>query len=144
MKLALRLISIAWQLFVATITLSCAFLSGKWYYNDTASLDKMNVDFEYEGELTADIALNTNLREMYPFNRLTGPANVLVMPGLHSAHISSKMLQELGDGTMVGPILIGLEKPAQIVQMSANVNQIVNMAAIAAIDAIESKASQKQ
>ncbi len=99
--------------------------------------DRNDADFEYEGEMTADVALDKNLREMYPFSRLSKPANILIMPGLHSAHISTKMLQQLGDGVMIGPILSGLEKPAQIVQMSANVNQILNLAAIAAVDAIE-------
>ncbi len=102
-------------------------------------MDSRNVDFEYEGELTADMALNVETRKLYPFSRLTGPANILIMPGLHSAHISTKMLQELGDGVMIGPILVGLEHAAQIVQMNSTVNQIVNMAAIAASDAIANK-----
>lgn len=100
-------------------------------------MDTRNVDFEYEGEVTADMALNTEAMKLYPFSRLKGPANVLVMPALHSAHISVKMLQELGDGVMVGPILVGLDKPAQVVPMNATVNQVVNMAAIAAAEAIE-------
>lgn len=96
-----------------------------------------DVDFEYEGELTAEAALDENMHELYPFSRLKKPANILIMPGLHSAHISTKMLQQLGRGTMIGPIMLGLKQPVQIVQMSANVNQIVNLAAIAASDAIE-------
>ena len=95
-----------------------------------------DADFEYEGELTADVALDKNLRELYPFSRLSKPANILIMPGLHSAHISTKMLQQLGNGVMIGPMMVGLDKPVQLVQMSANVNQILNLAALAAADAI--------
>jgi len=102
-------------------------------------LDSRNVDFEYEGEMAADVALNPRLLELYPFSRLKKPANVLIMPALHTAHITTKILQELGDGTMIGPIMLGLEKPAQIVQMSSSVSQIINIAAVAAHDAIELK-----
>ncbi len=98
--------------------------------------ERDDVDFEYEGEVTADVALDEKLRHMYPFSRLSKPANILIMPGLHSAHISMKMLQQLGNGVMIGPIMVGLDKPVQIVQMSANVNEIVNLAALAAADAI--------
>ncbi|MDA1278383.1 MAG: phosphate acyltransferase, partial [Verrucomicrobia bacterium] len=94
--------------------------------------DERGVDFEYEGEMAADVALNPALMELYPFCRLSGPANVLVMPGLNSANISSKLLQELGGGTMIGPLLIGMEKPAQIVPMGATVSAIVTLAALAA------------
>jgi malate dehydrogenase (oxaloacetate-decarboxylating)(NADP+) len=100
-------------------------------------MNTLEVDFEYDGEMSADVALNKDLLALYPFARLTAPANVLVMPALHSAHISSKMLQELGDGVTIGPIMMGLEKPAQIVQMNASVSDILNLAAIAAVDAIE-------
>jgi len=99
-------------------------------------LDSRKVDFEYDGELAADVALNEDLRELYPFCRLSGPANVLIMPALHSANISTKLLQELGGGTVLGPLLIGLEKPAQIVQMGATVSDMVNMAIFAAHEAI--------
>jgi malate dehydrogenase (oxaloacetate-decarboxylating)(NADP+) len=102
-------------------------------------LDQRKVDFEYEGEMSPEVALNPKTMAHYPFSRLTAPANVLIMPALHSAHISSKMLQELGDGTMVGPIMLGLEKPVQIAQMGASVSQIINLAAIAAHDAMELK-----
>lgn len=100
-------------------------------------LDNCDVDFEYEGEMSADVALNPELMKLYPFSRLTGPANVLIMPALHSANISSKLLQELGGGTTIGPMLIGLEKPVQIVQMGASVSEILNMAALAAIDSMK-------
>jgi len=100
-------------------------------------LDGRKVDFEYDGDMQADSALNFELmKQLYPFCRLTGPANCLVMPALHSASISAKMLRELGGGTVIGPIMLGLSKPVQIVQMGSTVNDLVNAAALAAHDAI--------
>ena len=99
-------------------------------------LDSRKVDFEYDGEMSADVALNPELRRLYPFCRLTGAANILIMPALHSANISYKLMQELSGASVIGPLLIGLEKPAQIVQMGANVSDIVNAAALAAHDAV--------
>ncbi len=102
-----------------------------------AELDRREVDFEYDGEMAADVALDFDLmRQYYPFCRLSGPANVLIMPALHSAHISSKLLQQLGGGTVIGPLLVGLERPVQIVPMNATVSDMFNMAAIAAHDAL--------
>jgi len=98
-------------------------------------LDKRRVDFEYDGEMAADVALNPRLMQQYPFCRLSGPANVLVMPAFHSASISTKMLQELGGCTVIGPLLVGLNKPVQIVPLNAKDSDIVNMAAIAAFTA---------
>ena len=98
-------------------------------------LDKRRVDFEYDGEMAADVALNAKVMEQYPFCRLSGPANVLVMPAFHSASISTKMLQELGGSTVIGPLLVGLDKSVQIVSMGAKDSDIVNMAAIAAYNA---------
>jgi malate dehydrogenase (oxaloacetate-decarboxylating)(NADP+) len=95
-------------------------------------LDKQRVDFEYDGEMAADVALNMELREAYPFCRLSGPANVLIMPAFHSASIATKMLQQLGGATVIGPILVGLDRSVQIVPLSANDAQLVNMAALAA------------
>jgi malate dehydrogenase (oxaloacetate-decarboxylating)(NADP+) len=95
-------------------------------------LDQRRLDFEYDGDLAADVALNADLMAAYPFCRLTGPANVLVMPAFHSASISTKLLQELGGATVIGPLLVGLDKPVQIVQLGAKDTQLVNMAAIAA------------
>jgi malate dehydrogenase (oxaloacetate-decarboxylating)(NADP+) len=97
-------------------------------------LDKRRVDFEYDGEMAADVALNADLMAAYPFCRLSGPANVLIMPAFHSASISTKMMQELGGATVIGPILVGLDKPVQIVSLSANDSEIVNMAALAAFN----------
>ncbi|WP_193172421.1 NADP-dependent malic enzyme [Nisaea nitritireducens] len=102
-----------------------------------AILDARGVDFEYDGEMSADIALDYEaMKRNYPFCRLTGPANVLVMPALHSANITYKMLQSMSGAAVVGPMLVGLEKPVQIVQMSATVTDLVNAAAIAAHTAI--------
>ena len=95
------------------------------------------LDFEYDGEMTAEIALDSELMDrLYPFCRLTGAANVLIMPALHAANISAKMLQKLGGATLVGPLLIGLDHPAQIVQMGATVNDLVITAAIAAHESV--------
>ena len=98
-------------------------------------LDKRRVDFEYDGEMAADVALNAKLMHQYPFCRLSGPANVLIMPAFHSASIATKMLQELGGSTVIGPLLVGLNKPVQIVPLNAKDSDIVNMAAIAAYTA---------
>jgi malate dehydrogenase (oxaloacetate-decarboxylating)(NADP+) len=95
-------------------------------------LDKRHVDFEYDGEMAADVALNARAMELYPFSRLSGTANVLVMPAFHSASISTKMLQELGGSMVIGPLLVGLDKPVQIVPLGAKDSDIVNMAAVAA------------
>lgn len=98
-------------------------------------LNSRKVDFEFDGEMAADVALNPEKMSLYPFCRLTGPANVLVMPAFHSASISTMMLQELGGSTIIGPILVGLEKPVQIVRIGARDSDIVNMAAISAFHA---------
>jgi malate dehydrogenase (oxaloacetate-decarboxylating)(NADP+) len=95
-------------------------------------LDQRRVDFEYDGDMAADVALNMELRQAYPFCRLSGPANVLIMPAFHSASISTKLLQEMGGATVIGPILVGLDRSVQIVPLSANDSQLVNMAALAA------------
>ncbi len=101
---------------------------------------RSDIDFEYDGEMSADVALNKDLMALYPFCRLTGPANVLIMPALHTAHVSANLLEELGVGTVIGPILMGLEKPVQIASMNAGVSDIINLAALGAIDAIGKKA----
>ena len=102
--------------------------------NAVSVLDRRQVDFEFDGEMGADVALSREAMALYPFCRLTGPANVLVMPAAHSASISTKMLQQLGGVTVVGPLLTGLDKPVQIASMSATTTDIVNLAAIAAYD----------
>jgi malate dehydrogenase (oxaloacetate-decarboxylating)(NADP+) len=95
-------------------------------------LDRRRVDFEYDGEMAADVALNRTIAAAYPFSRLTAPANVLIMPAFHSAAISTKMLQELGGATVIGPLLVGLDMPVQIVGLNATDSDLVNMAALAA------------
>ena len=93
---------------------------------------KRGVDFEFEGEMAVDVALNVHEMKKYPFTRLTGPANVLVVPARHSASISVKLMQEMGGATVIGPILTGIDKPIQICSTVSSVNDILNMAAIAA------------
>lgn len=97
-------------------------------------LDARGVDFEYEGEMTVDVALNAKVQQGYPFSRLTGPANILVVPARHSASISVKLMQEMGDATVIGPILTGVDKPIQICSTVSTANDILNMAVLAACD----------
>ena len=100
-------------------------------------LDERIVDFEFDGEMTAEVALNDAVRQrLYPFCRLSGPANVLIMPALHAANISAKLLQQMAGGTVIGPLLIGMSRPVQVVQMGATVGELVTAAALAAHDAI--------
>ncbi|HEX7876861.1 MAG TPA: NADP-dependent malic enzyme [Sphingobium sp.] len=94
-------------------------------------LDERDVDFEYEGEMTADAALNPTVMKNYPFSRLSGPANVLVMPGLQSANISAKLLRELGGTTMIGPMLVGMDKSVQIATMASNASELLTLAVLA-------------
>jgi len=98
-------------------------------------LDEMGVDFEYDGDMAADVALNPELMSLYPFCRLSDTANVLIMPAFHAASISTKMLRELGGATIIGPILVGMEKPVQICSLGSRDSDIVNMAVIAAYEA---------
>ncbi|MDA5092971.1 NADP-dependent malic enzyme [Aliiroseovarius sp. KMU-50] len=97
-----------------------------------AILDQRGVDFEYDGEMTADVALNPDVMAQYPFCRLSGPANILVVPARHSASISVKMMQELAGATVIGPILSGVDKPIQICSTNSTSNDILNMAVLAA------------
>ncbi len=101
-------------------------------YEAAGVLDRRGVDFEYEGEMTVDVALNMEQMAHYPFCRLTGPANVLVVPARHSASISVKLMQEMAGATVIGPILTGVDKPIQICSTGSTVNDILNMAVIAA------------
>ncbi|WP_336287684.1 MULTISPECIES: NADP-dependent malic enzyme [unclassified Bartonella] len=98
-------------------------------------LHERKVSFECDGEISADVALNSKLMQQYPFLGLTEPANILVMPGYHASSIASKMLQELGEATIIGPILIGLERSVQIVPFSGNDTDVVNIATLAAYHA---------
>ncbi|MBO6730335.1 MAG: NADP-dependent malic enzyme [Maricaulis sp.] len=97
-------------------------------------LDRMGVDFEYEGEMAADVALDPDHHRLYPFSRLTQPANVLIMPAVHSASIALRLLKSAGGATVIGPMLVGLEKPVQIARLGSSVSDIVNLAGVAAYD----------
>jgi len=99
-------------------------------------LDQRKMDFEYDGEMSPDVALEPSIRALYPFCRLTADANVLVVPGLHSAHITARLAHHLGGCTTIGPLLIGMEKPVQIIAMDASSSQIVDLACLAAYQAI--------
>jgi malate dehydrogenase (oxaloacetate-decarboxylating)(NADP+) len=108
---------------------------GRWLDNIRGAvnvLDGRQVGFEYEGEMAPDVALNPRQLANYPFARLSGPANVLVMPGLQSANISAKLLRELGGDDMIGPMLIGMEKPVQIAPMTSTASELVTLAVLAA------------
>jgi malate dehydrogenase (oxaloacetate-decarboxylating)(NADP+) len=99
-------------------------------------LDGFHVDFEYEGEMAPDVALNYDMQKRYyPFSRLSGPANILVMPGLQSASLSAKLLRELGGESVLGPYILGLEHPVQIAPMTASASDLVMLAVLAAGDA---------
>jgi len=109
--------------------------SGKWL--DTIRdavhlLDAEDPGFEYEGEMAPDAALNPKVMELYPFSRLSAPANVLVMPGLQSANLSAKLLRELAGNATIGPMLIGMEKPVQIAPMTASAPDVLTLAVLAA------------
>ncbi len=108
---------------------------GQWLDNVRGAiklLDGRSVEFEYEGEMSPDVALNPRQMAKYPFARLSGPANVLIMPGLQSANISAKLLRELGGDSTIGPMLIGMEKPVQIAPMTATASELVTLAVLAA------------
>jgi malate dehydrogenase (oxaloacetate-decarboxylating)(NADP+) len=98
-----------------------------------------DIEFEYEGEMNVDVALNANMRELYPFSRLSEPANVLVMPALHSASIATSLLTTAGGANVIGPALTGLSRPIQIAPLGGTVSDIVTYATIAAFQAAEAK-----
>ncbi|MEM7320051.1 MAG: NADP-dependent malic enzyme [Pseudomonadota bacterium] len=97
-------------------------------------LDRRGVDFEFDGEMTVDVALNAQAQAGYPFQRLTGPANILIVPARHSASISVKLMQEMAGATVIGPILTGVDKPIQICSTVSTSNDILNMAILAAAE----------
>ncbi len=108
---------------------------GTWLANlreAVAILEARGVGFEFEGEMAPDVALNPKVMASYPFSRLSGPANVLIMPGLQSANLSAKLLRELGGDSVIGPMLIGMEKPVQVATMSSTASELVTLAVLAA------------
>jgi len=108
---------------------------GNWLENireAVSILDQRRVDFEYEGEMAPDVALNLQLMKNYPFCRLSGPANCLIMPGLQSANLSAKLLRELGGDSVIGPMLVGMEKPIQVATMASTASELVTLAVLAA------------
>jgi malate dehydrogenase (oxaloacetate-decarboxylating)(NADP+) len=113
---------------------------GNWIANirdAVALLDARNPDFEYEGDMPPDVALNPALMKNYPFCRLSGPANVLIMPGLQSANLSAKLLRELGGDQVIGPMLIGVERPVQVATMASGTSDLVTLAVLAAAGVAE-------
>ncbi len=107
---------------------------GKWLENIRDAvhiLDAEDPGFEYEGEMAPDAALNPAVMKLYPFSRLSAPANVLIMPGLQSANLSAKMLRELAGNAVIGPMLIGMSKPVQIAPMTASAPDILTLAVLA-------------
>jgi malate dehydrogenase (oxaloacetate-decarboxylating)(NADP+) len=115
--------------------------AGRWIDNIRAAVaildGESNLGFEYEGDMAPDAALNPKVMAYYPFSRLSAPANVLIMPGLQSANISAKLLRELGGNATIGPMLIGMEKPVQIVPMTAIAPDILTLAVLAASDVVD-------
>ena len=108
---------------------------GKWLENIREAvhiLDREQPGFEYEGEMAPDAALNETVMALYPFSRLSAPANVLIMPGLQSANLSAKLLRELAGGAVIGPMMIGMEKPVQIAPMTAIAPDVLTLAVLAA------------
>ncbi|MGX6960376.1 MAG: NADP-dependent malic enzyme [Rickettsia endosymbiont of Pentastiridius leporinus] len=107
------------------------------FSEDDEGLNGMKVDFEYDGEMSVKVALDSNLRKLYKFCRLSGPANVLIMPGLNSAAISTELLQEFSSNSFIGPITNGFEKPVQILQATASASEILKIATFACVEAIK-------
>ncbi len=114
--------------------------AGTWLNNirdAVALLDAHKPDFEYEGDMPPDVALNPALMKNYPFCRLSGPANVLIMPGLQSANLSAKLLRELGGDQVIGPMLIGIERQVQVATMASSTSDLVTLAVLAAAGVAE-------
>ena len=113
---------------------------GNWLDNIREAvtlLDARKPNFEYEGDMPPDVALNPALMARYPFCRLSGPANVLIMPGLQSANLSAKLLRELGGDHVIGPMLVGMERPVQIATMASSASDLVTLAVLAAAGVVE-------
>ena len=98
-------------------------------------LKNKNVDFEFDGDMQPDVALNEEYKELYPFSNIVGNANILIMPGQHSAAISYKLMKTLGETKVIGPLLIGLGQPIEIAPLRSSTSEIINLASIAAYSA---------
>jgi malate dehydrogenase (oxaloacetate-decarboxylating)(NADP+) len=98
-------------------------------------LKEKNVNFEFDGDMQPDVALNKDFKNLYPFSKIVGNANILIMPGQHSAAISYKMMKELGDTKVIGPLLIGLGLPIEIAPLRTSTSELINLASIAAYSA---------
>jgi malate dehydrogenase (oxaloacetate-decarboxylating)(NADP+) len=98
-------------------------------------LKSKNVDFDFDGDMQPDVALNAEYKELYPFSSIVGNANILIMPGQHSAAISYKMMKSLGDTKVIGPLLIGLGQPIEIAPLRSSTSEIINLASVAAYSA---------
>jgi len=98
-------------------------------------LKNKNVDFEFDGDMQPDVALNEEYKELYPFSTIVGNANILIMPGQHSAAISYKMIKSIGEVKVIGPLLIGLGQPIEIAPLRSSTSEIINLASIAAYSA---------
>jgi len=107
------------------------------FSEEKEELNGIKVDFEYDGEMSVKVALDGELRKLYKFCRLSGPANVLIMPGLNSAAISTELLQEFSSNSFIGPITNGFEKPVQILQATATASEILKIATFACVEAIK-------
>ena len=94
-----------------------------------------NVNFEFDGDMQPDVALNESYKKLYPFSNIVGNANILIMPGQHSAAISYKMMKSLGDTKVIGPLLIGLGQPIEIAPLRSSTSEIINLASVAAYSA---------
>ena len=95
-------------------------------------LKKDKVDFEFDGEMQPDVALNPMYKEIYPFSKIVGNANILIMPALHSAAISTKLMKSFGDAKLIGPLLIGLDLPIEVAPLRSTTSDILNLASVAA------------
>ena len=98
-------------------------------------LKDKNVDFDFDGDMQPDVALNAEYKELYPFSSIVGNANILIMPGQHSAAISYKMMKSLGNTKVIGPLLIGLGQPIEIAPLRSSTSEIINLASVAAYSA---------
>jgi len=103
--------------------------------NAVEILKSRNVDFKFDGDMQPDVALDEAYKELYPFSEIVGNANILIMPGQHSAAISYKMMKTLSDSKVIGPLLIGLGQPIEIAPLRSSTSEILNLASVAAYSA---------